>query len=339
MTESKEELQLQIQTIDFTPAIFTFNADQISAMLDAQLAKYQGLEFTEDKEAEAKKVIAELNKAKKLLDTYRKDMKAKLTVSVTDFENKIKELAAKFDAVIIPLTEQTAQFEADRKHKKRMEIEALVIALIVEHKLKPEFAIKLVYPEEYLNRTTSIKTITLELRAKADQLKADQDRLAAELELIKGSVDLANISLTGSPLLETTYTRLLGPLALHEVLSRITEDVTVINERAVQAAARENAKRLAAEAAVAESNRLAAESAAKVQLAPPSPTAPPVVEYAPPSPTAPPIIAPPLQPAVPSVKVEQRFVETYQVTGTQSQLDSLEAFLEQYVFEWKILEN
>lgn len=336
MAEQNQELQIQIQTIDFTPAIVKFNAEQISAILDEQLAKYQGLTFTEDKEAEAKKVIAELNKAKKMLDTYRKETKAKLTASVTDFEDEIKKLAAKFDAVIGPLTEQTAQFEADRRQKKRTEIEGLIAGLIIEHELDPQFAAKLVYPEEYLNRTVSIKSITFDLQAEAEKLKGDQDRLANELQLICGSVELANQAIPGFGFLDTTYTRLLGQLTLQQVLTRINEDVTAVKERNAQAAAREE-KRLADEASVAESNRLAAESAAKVQFVAPSSattssmprTAPGVEDIR---------GTPRFEDIHPLTADPQRFVETYQVTGSQAQLDSLEAFFEQYGFEWKIIE-
>ncbi len=339
-TEQKEELQLVIKTIDFTPAIVKFNSEQISILLDAQLAKYQGLTFTEDSEKQAKAVIAELNKGKKLLDTYRKDTKAKLTTSVTDFEEEIKKLSAKFDAVITPLTEQTAKFEVDRKHKKKLEIEALIAELLTEHELSEQFAAKLIYPDEYLNRTLSIKSITFDLQALAESLRADQDRLANELQLICGSVQLANQALAGAGFLETTYTRLLGPLTMQQVLSRINEDVAAVNEREAQKAIREAAaevRRLEVEA-VAESNRLAAESSkAFVQAEPPK-------VYEPIKPAAPVIKVPEPAPAFSysppvSSPAAERFIEKYQVTGTEAQLDSLVAFLEQHGFEWKIIED
>lgn len=326
LIDSKEELQIQIQTIDFTPAIVKFNAEQIGALLDEQLMKYAGLTFTEDSEKQAKKVIADLNKGKKLLDTYRKDTKAKLTASVTDFEEEIKKLSAKFDAVIGPLTEQTAKFEIDRKHKKKSEIETLITDLKFEHDLSEQFAAKLVYPEEYLHRTLSLKSITFDLQALAEKLRADQDRLSNELQLISGSVELANQAITGSGLLESTYTRLLGPLTLQQILTRITEDVAAVKERDAQAAAREAAlevKRLAA----LETQRLLDE--AKVVIPEPVVKAPEPL----PSVSAP--IVKPFDDQAPT----QLFVETYRVTGTQAQLDSLETFLADSGLDWKILED
>lgn len=336
--DNKEELQITIQTIDFTPAIVKFNAEQISALLDLQLAKYQGLTFTEDSEKQAKTVIAELNKGKKMLDTYRKDTKAKLTASVTDFEDEIKKLSAKFDAVIGPLTEQTAKFEVDRKFKKRTDIESLIAALLIEHDLSEQFAAKLIYPEEYLNRTLSIKSITFDLQALAEQLRADQDRLANELQLIRGSVELANQAIPGFGFLDTTYTRLLGPLNLSQVLARINEDVIAVKERNAQAEARE-VQRLAA----LETQRLAdletqrsADEARAAYVAPviqptPAPTPIPEVKYMPPS-----IIMPKVAPTAP---LAERFVEIYKVTGTQEQLDSVEAFFKQNNLPYTIIED
>lgn len=138
LTES-QGLQLQIQTIQFTPAKVEFNADQIASVLNLQLLKYKGLTFTEDTESEAKKVIAELRKGKALLETYRKTTKAELTAPVSEFEQQIKELANKFDAVINPLTEQTNQFEKDRIEKKRTVIKKIIDDLVLKFQLHRSF--------------------------------------------------------------------------------------------------------------------------------------------------------------------------------------------------------
>lgn len=305
------ELQLSIQTINFTPATVEFNADQIRAVLDQQLTKYKGLTFSEEDEAAAKKVIAELRKGKSLLETYRKETKAKLTASVTDFEAEIKSLAAQFDAVIQPLTEQTAAFEANRRDKKRDEIDQLWTALLLEYELRSQFAAQLTIPDEYLNRSTSMKTITLELRAAADKLRSDQDRQESELAMIRGSVGMANQYLPGEGLLEATYTNMLGQLTLQQVLDRIADDAAQIKARA---------ERRAAEAKAAE------ERAAAPPSAPPSPAPAP----SPPAASLPPVATPS------SSTGAERYVETYTVHGTEAQLEALEAFLEKYSYEWHI---
>jgi len=222
----------------------------------------------------------------------------------------------------------------------------LITDLKFEHDLSEKFAAKLIYPEEYLNRTLSIKSITFDLQALADQLKADQDRLANELQLIRGSVELANQALTGAGFLETTYTRLLGPLNLSQVLTRINEDVVAAKEQEAQKLAREAAaevRRLATEA-VAEQNRLAAESAKAIIPAEPikvyEPVPPVAKQHVQDFTYTPPLAKPEAVHFTPPAPVDQElFVESYHVTGTKAQLDSLEAFLEQSGFEWKIIED
>lgn len=317
MTES-QGLQLQIQTVQFTPAIVTFNADQIASVLNLQLMKYKGLTFTEDTEADAKKIIAELRKGKALLDTYRKTTKAELTVAVTEFEQQIKELANKFDLVILPLTEQTAQFEKDRVEKKRAVIVKIIADLIIKFQLQGPFAEQLIATESYLNRTTTMGSINSELLMEAESLKADQDRRESELALIRSNVEIANQSLSGAGLLENTYTRLLGSLTLVDVLSRLNADVDAMKDREAKAAARiladakareELAEKVKADIAdVAQANREA--------------------------------VVKPLEPIgvfeayrVPDVGVISRI---YKVTGTVAELDELEDFLNDRIYDWRV---
>lgn len=223
--------ELVVRTITFEPAKIEFNFDQLSVILDETLVKYTGLEFTEKSAPECKKTIAELRKGKTLLDTYRKDTKKELTESVTAFENRIKELAAKFDAVINPLTEQADQFEADRKERKRKEIQEIIDALIVEQGLNEKFADWMVIPLDYYNKGTSIKDIKVELTALATSLGVSQDKEAADVEIIKTKVELANAK-NGVNLLETPYVDLLmHEYSINDIVTKINADAEILKQR------------------------------------------------------------------------------------------------------------
>lgn len=287
--------ELVVRTIMFEPAKIEFNFDQLSTILDANLTKYAGLEFTEKTVGECKKTIAELRKGKTLLDTYRKDTKKQLTESVTEFENRIKELAAKFDAVINPLVEQSDQFEADRKERKRKEIQEIIDTLITQQGLNEKYADWMVIPLDYYNKGTSIKDIKVELTALATSLGVSQDKEAADVEIIKTKVELANAK-NGVNLIETPYVNLL----MHDV--SITDIVEKINADAEELKRREEARKTAV------FNKSFGEAIPIHKSA-----AAPVVD-------------------------EETFTETFVITGTESQLQALEEFLEENELIWKIVE-
>lgn len=222
--------ELQVQTITFQPAKVEFNFDQLSAVLDENLKKYAGLEFTEKTAGDCKKTIAELRKGKTLLDTYRKDTKKQLTESITDFEDQCKQLAAKFDAVIGPLTQQHDQFEHDRKERKRQEIQAIIDALIAEQGLLKKYANQLVIPEEYLNKGKSIKDIKAELTARAESLGISQDKDEADERLVRTQVELANAQY-GVELVDGTYIGLLEHKSVDAIIESVKRDASDLKQR------------------------------------------------------------------------------------------------------------
>ncbi|MDO6448117.1 DUF1351 domain-containing protein [Oceanobacillus profundus] len=197
--------QLQVKTIELTPAVVEFNFDELSEVLDQQLSKYEGLEFTEKDAASCKKTITELNKGKKALNDYRLKTKKELTVSVTEFENKCKELAAKFDSVINPLKEQQDEFEENRKAIKRLEIEGFIDHLVHVEGLNEKYAARLMILESHLNKSKSLKSIREDLTVKAEHLGIAQDKFEADQEVIKSHVQLINakenLNLPESPFL------------------------------------------------------------------------------------------------------------------------------------------
>ncbi|HHY72674.1 MAG TPA: DUF1351 domain-containing protein [Bacillus bacterium] len=215
--------ELQVKTINLTPAVVEFNFDELSAVLDEQLKKYEGLTFTEKDAAACKKTITELNKGKKALDDYRKETKKKLTESVTAFENQCKELGAKFDSVINPLKEQHDEFENQRKEEKRKQIQTIIDGLLEKEGLNGKFAAQLIIPDEYYNKGKAMKAIRDELTTKAEYLGIQQDKEDADKEIIRMTVQQANTVL-GVNLPESVYFNLLDYKTVEEIRAQIQAD-------------------------------------------------------------------------------------------------------------------
>lgn len=275
--------ELQVKTINLKPAVVEFNYEEISMLLDDQLAKYEGLTFTDKDAAECKKTITELNKGKKALDTYRKKTKKELTEEVTVFENKCKALGNKFDEVITPLKEQHDEFEDKRKEIKRLEIEGFIDHLVHIENLNDKYAAKLVVEDSHLTKSKTIKSIKEELTTKAEHLGVQQDKEESDQELIKGHVELMS-TIHDVNLPESSYIALLDYKEVSEIKNIIERD------------------------AISELNK---------------------VEYK----------QVPLSSAPASVSDDEIYIESYQVEGTENQLEALEEHMSSQGLTWSVFKK
>ena len=201
------ELQ-KIEQIKLIPAVVETNIELVSKSLDVILENYKGLIFTEETAKDCKDTIAELNKGKKSLDTFRKNVKAELSKDITRFESEVKELSKKFDNVIDPLKEQYDNFETKRKEEKSERIQIFINEKIKEFELSEKYAIELTILDEYLNKTVTDKKIKEDLNSRANNLKSVQDKELADIEIIKTKVELANAKFNTN-LVPETYISLL----------------------------------------------------------------------------------------------------------------------------------
>lgn len=201
------ELQ-KIEQIKLIPAVVETNIELVSKSLDVILENYKGLIFTEETAKDCKDTIAELNKGKKSLDTFRKNVKTELSKDITRFESEVKELSKKFDNVIDPLKEQYDNFETKRKEEKSERIQIFINEKIKEFELSEKYAIELTILDEYLNKTVTDKKIKEDLNSRANSLKSVQDKELADIEIIKTKVELANAKFNTN-LVPETYISLL----------------------------------------------------------------------------------------------------------------------------------
>ena len=297
---------LVLKVYETTPAVVSFNYQEITNHLDSVLAKYRGLVFTDSTIAECKKTIAELRKGQKSLDEFRISTKKQLTASVTDFEKECKTLHSKFEEVIKPLSEQQDQFELDRREKKRVEIQSTIDALVTEKELNEKFAARLVILEEYFNKGKAIKAIKTELFTLASSLKVQQDKEAQDEDLIKTKVELANAQyqLTNA-LRPGAYSMLLSYKSIAEIESLIISDA-----QEVQELEKEKAEVLAAK-------DVATPKVEDVRI-PQTFTAPESMPMT-------------------SPVVSEEITTLYQITGTKEQLLALQGYLDANDLTWDIM--
>lgn len=222
------ELQ-KIERIKLIPAVIETNIELVSKSLDEILENYKDLVFTEETAKDCKDTIAELNKGKKGLDTFRKTVKTELSKDITRFENEVKELSKKFDDVIDPLKEQYDTFETKRKEEKAERIQIFINETIKEFELSEKYAIELDILDEYLNKTTTDKKIKEDLNSRANSLKLAQDKELADIETIKTKVELANAKYKTN-LVSDTYISLLK----YEDISDISEKIFLDAENTVK---------------------------------------------------------------------------------------------------------
>ena len=240
-----KELALVSKT---TPAVVSFNYDEIDAQLDVTLKKYDGLVFTEETLKECKKTISELKKGQKSLSDFRIKTKKLLTEDIRKFEDQCKKLSDKFDTVINPISLQADAFEVKRRSDKQNEILKIINTLSAERVLESKYSIQLIITEQMLNKGTKTKDITADLTKQADVLLSQQNMEKANIELIKSKVELAN-SQYGVTLLNNLY------LGLLKDGKDVNSLIKMINENAEQtkiAAEEAEAEKLAIETRKAE---------------------------------------------------------------------------------------
>lgn len=215
---------LEVKTLNITPATIEFNHKQIKEELEKSLEHYQALVFTDESAGDIRKVLAEIRKGKTALDSYRKKVKGKLNEPVTEFEGKVKDLIKQFDDTINPLNEQLKQIVEAEKEKKREEIEAVKIGIVHAKDLTESQAEELTIHDDMLTKSRGLNDIKQTLEFRADNIIAEAEQQESNKLLIEQSVKLANAE-NGFSFASDPYIRLLEFQSVKEVSATIAEHV------------------------------------------------------------------------------------------------------------------
>lgn len=174
-----------------TLPVLTFNFEQLKAWASGIAEHYSGLIVTEDGVTEAKRDMAEINKAKAAVDAARKETVRQVSEPVRAFEAQVKEVCGIFDQAYAKLAEQVKVFEDARRDEKRVIVEGLIEEAV--NGLCPSDSVSLPdipMQDKWLNKTASIKSIREDIaviisrhieeeQRKAALEQARQDRAAA----------------------------------------------------------------------------------------------------------------------------------------------------------------
>lgn len=316
MAELKE-----IKTIELEPAKVVFNHEEIEKDLEENLQKYNGLTFTENDATECRKTIAELRKGKKAVDEYRKQVKKQLTAPVTEFEGKCKALNKKFDEVIHPLIEQNEAFETKRRNDKRKQVQEVIAQTIEEYDLPEKYAAQLVVEDEHLTKSRTMKSIKEEVMFQADKLKVQMEKEIADKENIANAVKLANAE-NELNLPETSYVGLIDYKDIESIKQQISTDTEKEIKKREQEEARKQAE-LEKQSQKQQQEEKTSQEIVQDHIQPVEDTIP----FSEPD-------------MIPDFSLEEEPVfEIYKVTATESQLRSLEEFMNANGLKWEVTDN
>lgn len=222
--------ELQVKTIEITPATIEFNHEEIEKELEISLKKYEGLVFSEDAATDLRKTIAELRKGKNAVDRYRIDTKKQLNEPVKAFEAKCKQLDIKFESVITPLVEQQNEFEEKRRAEKLARLEEIRLEHINNHDLAVEYHSQIVIDDSMLAKSASLRQVSESLEFQVKNLKTEQENKELNKNLIEQSVKLANAE-NDLNLSADAYVRLLDYQDASDVQEQIKNDANVAVEK------------------------------------------------------------------------------------------------------------
>lgn len=239
------EFKMQTDLAVVMPKEFIFNFEELEAELTERLHHYNNLIITEDGIREAKDDLAKLRKLKEAIETQRKEVKKQCMAPYLALEEKVKKLTALIDAPISAINGQVKTYEEQEKEKKRCEIEAAYDELVPDN-LREIIPFERILDPRWLNKTTTMKSITEEISTLAKRVNVD-------MALMEG-VDPAYLGAVRSKYIET--------LDIHVALQ-------------------ERDKLMAAEAAFRQREAQRAAFQAQTEMKPPAPIQEPVREPVP----------------------------------------------------------
>lgn len=166
---------LKLQTT--LPAL-SFDAEALKAWALSLTEKYMGLVVTEEAVADAKKDMAELNKAKKSIDDARKEAVRRVSEPIRAFEAQIREVCVIFDTAYQGLSRQVKAFEDAQREAKRKDVAGLIVEANMNAFGEPAF-LDIPMQDKWLNKTTSLKSIREDIAAIIERHREEEQRRKA----------------------------------------------------------------------------------------------------------------------------------------------------------------
>lgn len=171
MRKEMKEINLVVEQKNGTIGV---NFAEIKAALEAGLAEYKGMVFTEDSKADAKKTVASLRKLKKSVNDKKLEVKKSFMAPYTEFEEQVKELDKLIDEPITFINQQVEEFERKRVEEKRTLINELYTSIMEEHVEAADYLpLQKIYDSKWENSTTTKKAITDAITERVEHVEKD----------------------------------------------------------------------------------------------------------------------------------------------------------------------
>lgn len=250
----KEETAGQLEVrVDQQIGLLNWNFEELNRQLDIQLAKYDGLTFTESEMTQAKKVRANLNKVAKVINDRKIEVKKQFCEPYDRFAEQAKVLVGKIQTVSGKIDQQVKDFEQKQKTEKKEQIRSYWEQIGI-----PQIDLGQIWDEKWLNASVRL-----------DQVKKEIDRIKDGIQN-----DLAAIAQMSPPeKVDWCLTSYLRTLDIGQTLSAYEEYQRQI-KRVEEIRAQQEAERAAREAKAAAVEEIPASATDDAKTAQNEPQAP-----------------------------------------------------------------
>lgn len=153
------------------------NIPAVKAWLESEMSQYDGLIYTEDGKAAAKKKVAELRKGKKEIGDICKEVKKQCMEPYEQFEKEVKELLFLVDKPIVHINGQVEAFEQKRMEERDAEIKEIYQEEIGD--LADFLSLYRIRSDKWSNASTNVKTIRKEMQEAISSARAGKSAIEA----------------------------------------------------------------------------------------------------------------------------------------------------------------
>ena len=162
-------MELKITGTEVEQKPIQFNYDELKTQITEKAELYKNMVYDENQVKEAKADRATLNKFKAALEGKRRDVKKECLKPFEEFEKQVNDLIRIIDEPIKLIDTQVKNYEEEEKQQKAIAIHELF------NEIKfPEFvSYERLFNDKWLNKTTSMSKIRVELETRAVEIEKD----------------------------------------------------------------------------------------------------------------------------------------------------------------------
>lgn len=148
-----------------------WNKQEIMEAVASITEQYEGLTYTDEQMAAAKKDRATLNSLRKAISDRRIEVKKALLAPYDAFEAEVKEVVALIDKPIAMIDKQTSAYEEKIKEDKRTELIAFFKENVGE--LDGVLTFDMIFNPKWLNKTASVKSCKDDITSAIQKTETD----------------------------------------------------------------------------------------------------------------------------------------------------------------------